>query len=329
MTPALRQALLGPPGWVRALSPGSTPSLALDFANARYWGPQTFGAPEATPGWSFSRTGVETDLATGATQFATGVPVILAGLGLQVYEARTNSFLNSAAPVTQSITLGTGTYVVGVWGSGSATSSAGTATGSGFGAAAAGSPNVFTLTGAGSVTITIGGSPTFVDVQLGAFLTPHIPTAGASATRGAASASVGGLSLPVACTIFAETGPYVGTGNAGILRAAPLSAGTYVGIASAGGNVTGWAASGLAGFAGASTSTNNKTALVLNTGGVFRACRNGGAVSGSTSSDYTGGSTSIDLGQVTGGSTPLNGYLRRVVIYPQALTDAQIQAMTT
>jgi hypothetical protein len=176
-------------------------SVALDFVRGFYKAPGASGGSlSSLPGWSFSRTGVETDLATGATQFASGVPAIVPGLGLQAFDARTNSFAAPTVPATQSISIGaTGTYVVSVIGSGSATSSAGSATGSGFGAASAGTPNVFTITATGTVTITVAGSPTYVNVQLGSFVTPMIPL-GAS-TRGAVTAGATGLSA-------ALTAPY-------------------------------------------------------------------------------------------------------------------------
>jgi hypothetical protein len=100
MGPALRQVLLGRPGWVPRGA-----SLALDFANARYWsGTQVRGALEALPGWSYSRSGQElaADAAGVYAAYAANVPAINSA-GLAIWEARTNKNTNfNAAPTDTS-----------------------------------------------------------------------------------------------------------------------------------------------------------------------------------------------------------------------------------
>jgi len=98
--------------------------------------------------------------------------------------AATNVFLNSTAPVTQTITLGTGDWTTSVVGSGTYTTSAGTATATGYGAATDGSDNTINVTGAGTVIFTeTVATPDYVQVENTAFSTPPIVTTGSSASR--------------------------------------------------------------------------------------------------------------------------------------------------
>jgi len=102
-----------------------------------------------------------------------------------IYEARTNLFLNSTAPVTQTITLTTGQHTLWVNGAGSAAIAAGTAAITGAGTATNGTPVVINCTVAGTVVVTIAGALNAVQLEKGAFGTSFIVTAGASATRAA------------------------------------------------------------------------------------------------------------------------------------------------
>ena len=74
-----------------------------------------------------------------------------------------------------------------VWGTtGSVTAAAGTAVGSGFGAAAAaatGGQRTLTITTGGTVSFTVTGAPTYVQVEAGVRASTPIVTAGAAATR--------------------------------------------------------------------------------------------------------------------------------------------------
>jgi hypothetical protein len=175
---------LGAPGWVM-------PGAALDFDFATGLGYQRgSGVQPVASLLSVSRASAETSLlptsAAGASyqSFASGAPAIVPGVGLLIYETRTNYLLNSTAPATQTTaSLSAGTYTLWVNGSGSATSAAGTATGSGFGAAAGGSLNIFTLSGAGTVTVTVSGSLNAFQLENGQGGTPLIVTGGGTATR--------------------------------------------------------------------------------------------------------------------------------------------------
>jgi hypothetical protein len=147
-------------------------------------GPVTFGRASAVWG---------TDDSGALVQAASGTPFFNSH-GLLLEPAATNYFLNSDAPVTQTITLGTGTYTVSLpigTDSGTMTSAAGTAVGSGFGAASAVASNTFTLTSGGTITITKAGTVSKCQVENLAYKSSYIPTAGASAARAATTLTIG------------------------------------------------------------------------------------------------------------------------------------------
>jgi len=122
-------------------------------------------------------------------------------LGYLSEGSATNYFLNSGAPVTQTISLPTGTFTLGnILGSGSITSSAGTATATGYGVATASATNTITVTVAGTVVFTVAGTVTQAQVENTVFATSYIPTAGTAVTRAADA-----LSYPTAGNILAAS----------------------------------------------------------------------------------------------------------------------------
>lgn len=174
------------PSWVL---PGA--SVDLNFANGQY-----FGGTLASL-LSITRASNATDLLPSSASgyayntYSSNVLAISPTFGLLIFEARTNLLLNSTAPATQTTaSLGTGTYTLWGNGSGSVLASGGTATITGAASATNGSPNTFTVTVAGTVTVTITGSLNAFQLELGAFGTSFIVTAGATATRAADSIQI-------------------------------------------------------------------------------------------------------------------------------------------
>lgn len=98
-------------------------------------------------------------------------PITLMPEGIKVEGPSTNLFLNSTAPVTQTITLTTGTHILWVEGSGTMTVAAGTAVGTGFGSATGGAKGTygsfvkFNITTAGTVTVTKSGTVTATQLE--------------------------------------------------------------------------------------------------------------------------------------------------------------------
>jgi len=102
---------------------------------------------------------------------------------LRLEPAATYYFLNSATPVTQDCDVLAVKHTVCLIGTGSATISAGTATIAAGGAATDGTPFTVDVTGAGTITVTIAGSPTRVWLTNTAMAHSYVVTAGSTVTR--------------------------------------------------------------------------------------------------------------------------------------------------
>jgi hypothetical protein len=262
-------------------------------------------------------------------------------LGRSVWEARTNSLLNSDAPVTQVVTLGVGTYTLWVEGSGSATSSALTAVGSGFGAATAGSPNVFTVSTGGTVNVTVAGSLTVFQLENGAFATPYIPTTGTPVTRAADVASVTGTNF--SSWYNQSEGAFVAeymtskpNGTVGNCYPFSCNDGTnaervnYFISLSGGGNprITAGGVSTNPGNPGTQINLAfNKVGVAYKVGAnQGRAALNGALGTASTPAAQPA-TTRLEIGQNIS-AEHINGWIRSIKYYPTRLSDAQLQALT-
>lgn len=253
--------------------------------------------------------------------------------GLLLEESRTNFLLNSGAPVTQTTaSLGTGTYTLWVVGTGTATSSAGTATATGLGAATAGSPNVLVVTVAGTITVTItGGPPTRFQLENGANPTSYIPTTGTTATR---AADVG--TIPV--TKFAWNPAAGSTAAEFIVGIAPANNQYIVSTSTQGSNplfiLPTSKVSVYDGAAGQATSGNSFTVGVVSKaasawGASGAIALNNGTVATSTwNNSIMAATTAINFGTGAGLNPDTQIWLRRVRVWSQMLTNAQLQALT-
>ena len=177
---------------------------------------------------------------------------------------RTNLFLNSADPATQTVTVSSGSVCVFATGTGyTITTAAGTATGSGFGSVTLGTAQVLTITVGGTITVTVTGSPVgaSVRVEQASFPGYHIPTAGASVSRTAdawtwtppsALSATAGEVTAIAC-------PYLWSAGAGaqgpVADARMMEAGSGNAIVRATAATAQWSDSGGLKFATASAQT--------------------------------------------------------------------------
>lgn len=334
----------GIPSWVNSLGP-ILPDIAINWTlSAGVW---RKGHPGLiTP----TALGITTSRASNATNllptspsgfaystFGSGVTVQTL-LGRQTYQAATNLFLNSTAPVTQTITLSaTGSYTLWVNGPGSATIAAGTATITGAGTATNGSPATINCTVAGTVVVAISGSLQAAQLEVGTFGTPFIVTAGSSAAR-LADVTTMPVTVGSAYTLFEQAifqAP-IGIGvNQGILT---LSDGTTTNRAG-GFRASGGTLQCVTTTAGVVQSAVGITAVTVQTsqnnwaasfGTIITQSLNGTlATASSTVSLPSAAITTLDFGTLGTAASFFDGLATIDAIWlTQAIPNSQLQAMT-
>jgi hypothetical protein len=323
-----RPALMGNsiPIWVKS---GAT--VDMSFATGQYYGCTLASCLSITR--ASSKTNLLPSSASGFsyTTFSNNILAITPGSGLLIEEARTNQLLNSAAPATQTTgSLGTGTYTLWVNGSGSATMSLGTGVGCGTGTATNGTPVNFTITVAGTCIVTVIGSLNFEQLELGAFGTSGIVTAGATATRAADNIT------PVAplATIFNGSALSVVVATNG-LPSSTFGFSRVLGNNSNGAMITTGGASSMASY-------NGVTQLfgTCGTGGPAGLAKTGAAQTPATSRSVVcnNGTVGTDsnsttttqafIGSQSGTSNFLDGYMSRLTAWNSRLPDATLKANT-
>jgi hypothetical protein len=120
--------------------------------------------------------GLPVSCATNTARFGDSPP------GLLVESSRIQYIAASGAPANQTITLPTGTFYLRIEGSGSIAVAAGTAVGTGLPVTVTdGAPASFTISTGGTVTTTVTGSPSFAQLENGAFPTSRIHSPAATA----------------------------------------------------------------------------------------------------------------------------------------------------
>ncbi len=166
----------------------------LDFANNSY---VKGGVEIANPIISTHSSDILALNSSGSYEaFAANVSPIT-DLGLLVVPTRTNIFLNSDVPASQTVAVSDGTqYTISVVGSGSIALS-----GAGLGTATEGSDLTITTSGT-SLICTISGSLTYVQVEQGSFATLPIITTGSAVTRAGNQEVISGLNLPIGVEFY-------------------------------------------------------------------------------------------------------------------------------
>lgn len=169
-----------------------------------------------------------------------------------------------------------------------------------------------------------------VQVEAGAFATSYIPTTTAAATRAADVLNYSGTWYnSTAGTIVSNTESGISSGTNRLLYSVYLASAPTGGIGAAAlSNVlfldkfgTGTILVQSSSFTGA-----GKYAIRYNSSGISGSLSGGSIVS--TSTTFPATADNLGVGKsVT--SNFLNGYVKSITIYPTALTDAQLQAITT
>lgn len=316
---------------------GISPYHYWDFINNRaLYASADVGAPSGTPGWSFTRASVGTaeTLAGEIVQFASG-ELRRTDRGILLEGARTNLFLNSATGVTQDVTVAAVAHTLSFRGTGTITLTGTSTEGPLVGTGANDRVTLTFTPTAGTLTLTVSGSCTNVQLEEGSAASSWIPTAGASVTRAADSlTATAGVSYPL--TLFAEIErstdagaieffAHVDTGsdteragvgiNASDLSRAAMSAG---GVAQASVTVAGALAIG----------TPYKVAAAFNTNRV-QVCFSGTLGTEDTSATLPTNPTLVRFGVNATLISPTFAYLRRIAVFNSALSDANLQTITS
>jgi hypothetical protein len=258
--------------------------------------------------------------------------------GLLIEEARTNVLLNTATLGTQSVAVTAQAYMLSFYGTGTITKS-GTATGALVGTGVGQRVSqTFTPT-AGTLTLTVTGTVTNAQLEAGAFVTSYIPVAGAAATRaidmcGISPANMSWL-VPTSSSWFAEfinfnpsppgPGPrIIAYPSAGV--GSPLYLNNTLTLVQF---------DGIAAMQTVNVATPNaitRGGSTWATGGTGTVALNGGAIAsaGGLTNGF-GFFASSGLQFMTNGvaTENMSGYMRRVRYWPRALSNAELQSVTT
>lgn len=164
--------------------------------------------------------------------------------------------------------------------------------------------------------------------EAGDIITSYIPTSASQVTRAADLPLISGTNL--SAFLNASEGsfqvnyyaPQNLSGSRVSLATAPISAGSFLAM---GGN-TGWFAGSVS--APGKVAGLNKQAIAYRSTGDFASCFNGAAVSSSSSSDFVGTATTLNIGHQSGGGSPLNGHIRSLAYYRRRLSNVELQSLT-
>ena len=296
----------------------------------------------ASAKYVFDRTGALSSVAAGTPPIDYN-PTTSALRGLRVEAAATNLILGSAAPSTQTVSVTAQAYTLSFYGTGTITlSGAYSGTLTGTGAFPAQASLTFTPT-AGTLTLTVSGTVQYAMLTAGSAASSYIPTVGSIVTRAVDANSVALSSIPgwsaTEVTVYVEfsvpsllttqrhpVALHDGSGN-NQLRVGWMngsSGGTSCGylVVSGGANQAVVSPGGIV-TAGALM----KVACSLRSGRAAQSV-NGAAAVATTISSLPTGLTTLQIGARSGPAEALDGWVRRITIFPRALSDATLQLLT-
>jgi hypothetical protein len=316
---------------------GIEPLHYWDFTtNRALFNRQDVGGVASTPGWSFTRASDGTYYnADGTVSTFNSGTLRIGSRGLLIEEGRTNLFLNSAIGGTQTVTLLTGNfYALNFRGTGTITLS-GAFVGSLVGTGANNIVSLVFLTTTTSLTLTVTGSCTEVMLEFGLGPSSWIPTTGASASRNSEVLTVSSPGVDFPLTLFLEYERAFDSGAPVTLFR--VDDGTINERAVLGINGSD-VARAIAVDGGATQGDVTLGTLVINTiykqAGAFATnrvqnCLNGTLGTEDTVATMPATPSIIRFGAGETGITQPFAYLRRAAIFNTALTDAQLQAITS
>ena len=261
-------------------------------------------------------------------------PSTRATRGILVEESRTNLLLNSATLSTQSVTVTAAAHTLSFYGTGSVTlSGAATATVNGTGAYPTQTKSTFTPT-AGTLTLTVSGSVTFAQLELGVIASSYIPTTGSTATRAAEVCKILTSVFPASATGIMPTTNAVDVSRViASLSTNSFNESRYISRSPAGSvaptNVTG--GSGNVSVTGASPGALAAVKIAAR----YQVNNSNIAVNGSVpGADDTVcaeplAPTQLNIGNLTDSATnQWHGWIQQIAVIPIALTNAQLASVT-
>ena len=175
-----------------------------------------------------------------------------------------------------------------------------------------------------------------IQFESGSFASSLISTSGASATRAADNLSVTDASLfgTGSGAVVAEAGPVSGTfyptlfdltdtttSNRVLLQSGGSGTPTSLTVAADGNASVGVVSEAV-------TMSNRKFAVSYDTNS-FKIVNNGGTVSEDTSGQLPQQLSKLSIGTDNGGGGPLNGNIKRIAVFGEALSDTNLQAVTS
>jgi hypothetical protein len=271
---------------------------------------------------------------TAAVRYGLAVdydPVTFAANGLAIEAAATNLLLNNAALSTQSATVTAVAHTLSFWGTGTVTLSGVSTAGPLVGTGAANRVSLTFTPTAGSLTLTVSGTVTNAQLEIGTWASSLIPTFGVTITRATDVPTVTPASINYSATAgtwWAEF--YWKGGTVGNLRIVALQTSSALALA----------------VQSATTiQLSDSTSLVSTSAGALAANVRRGAcafASGDRAVGYAGAAVTSDAGSTasllspgttiyfgsTNGASVFNGYLRKVFYLPRRMTNAQLLAKT-
>lgn len=317
---------------------GVQPLHYWDFTtNRAMFAGNDVGAVASTPGWSFARATTANYHNSGGslTSFASGAPR-LGSRGLLVEAARTNLFLNSDTGATQGVTVTAAAHTLSFYGTGTITLSGASTAGPLVGTGVNDRVSLTFTPSAGTLTCTISGTCTNVQLELGTGASSYISTAGASVTRDADVAIVSSPGVNYPLTLFVEYEPFlilsagattvrVDNGTINERMALSLSSGNIPRIQTA---TAGVSQADITIGSAIVAGSIYKHASCANTNRV-QAARNGTLGTEDTVGTLPLTPTTLRFGSNEVSVTQPFAFIRRAAVFDSALSDAQLQTITT
>ncbi len=318
---------------------GIEPLHYWDFTqNRALFSGSDVGALANTPNWTFTRATVGTaETAAGAiVEFASG-ELRRTDKGVLLEGARTNLFLNSATATTQDVVVTAVAHTLSFRGTGTITLSGASTAGPLVGTGVNDRVTLTFTPSAATLTLTVSGSCTNVQLEVGAFASSWIPTAGASVTRDADVLTVSSPGIAFPTSMWAEAVRAVDTAgtelslradNGGATELITLSVSNTTDLSQATMTAGGVSQANPQVAGATSVGVTYKVAGAYETNRV-QACRSGILATVDTVATVPSAPTVLRFGSNSNGANQPFGYIRRAAVFNSALSDAQLQAITS